>query len=129
MSDLKNVQPLADFNWDEFENGSSANVSKQELEKAYDETLNKVSEQQVVEGKVISVNPKKGAVLVEGVNMVTKHTKPSMSNQQGGIVNKEAWIDASNVMVMHEGKATRVGFKVEDGKKVRVAKTTGKVID
>ena len=54
--------------------------------------------------------------------MVTKHTKPSMSNQQGGIVNKEAWIDASNVMVMHEGKATRVGFKVEDGKKVRVAK-------
>ena len=81
------------------------------------------------EGKVISVNPKKGAVLVEGVNMVTKHTKPSMANQQGGIVNKEAWIDASNVMVMHEGKATRVGFKVEDGKKVRVAKTTGKVID
>ena len=81
------------------------------------------------EGKVISVNPKKGAVLVEGVNMVTKHTKPSMSNQQGGIVNKEAWIDASNVMVMHEGKVTRIGFKVEDGKKVRVAKTTGKVID
>ena len=81
------------------------------------------------EGKVISVNPKKGAVLVEGVNMVTKHTKPSMANQQGGIVEKEAWLDASNVMVMHEGKATRVGFKVEDGKKVRVAKTTGKVID
>ena len=81
------------------------------------------------EGKVISVNPKKGAVLVEGVNMITKHTKPSMANQQGGIVNKEAWIDASNVMVMHEGKATRVGFKVEDGKKVRFAKTTGKVID
>ena len=81
------------------------------------------------EGKVLSVNPKKGAVLVEGVNMVTKHTKPSMANQQGGIVNKEAWIDASNVMVMHEGKATRVGFKVEDGKKVRFAKTTGKVID
>ena len=49
--------------------------------------------------------------------MITKHTKPSMANQQGGIVNKEAWIDASNVMVMHEGKATRVGFKVEDGKK------------
>ena len=81
------------------------------------------------EGKVISVNPKKGDVLVEGVNMVTKHTKPSMSNQQGGIVNKEAWLDASNVMVMHEGKATRVGFKMEDGKKVRVAKSTGKVID
>ena len=81
------------------------------------------------EGKVISVNPKKGADLVEGVNMITKHTKPSMANQQGGFVNREAWIDASNVMVMHEGKATRVGFKVEDGKKVRFAKTTGKVID
>ena len=58
MSDLKNVQPLADFNWDEFENGSSLNVSKQELEKAYDETLNKVSEHQVVEGEVISVDKK-----------------------------------------------------------------------
>ena len=81
------------------------------------------------EGKVISVNPKKGAVLVEGVNMVTKHTKPSMANQQGGIVDKEAWLDASNVMVMHEGKATRVGFKMEGVKKVRFAKTTGKVID
>ena len=81
------------------------------------------------EGKVISVNPKKGAVLVEGVNMVTKHTKPSMANQQGGIVEKEAWFDASNVMVMHEGKATRVGFKMEGDKKVRFAKTTGKVID
>ena len=81
------------------------------------------------EGKVISVNPKKGAVLVEGVNMVTKHTKPSMANQQGGIVEKEAWLDASNIMVMHEGKATRVGFKMEGDKKVRFAKTTGKVID
>ena len=81
------------------------------------------------EGKVISVYPKKGAVLVEGVNMVTKHTKPSMANQQGGIVEKEAWLDASNVMVMHEGKATRVGFKMEGDKKVRFAKTTGKVID
>ena len=81
------------------------------------------------EGKVISVNPKKGAVLVEGVNMVTKHTKPSMANQQGGIVEKEAWLDSSNVMVMHEGKATRVGFKMEGDKKVRFAKTTGKVID
>ena len=81
------------------------------------------------EGKVISVNPKKGAVLVEGVNMVTKHTKPSMANQQGGIVEKEAWLDASNVMVMHEGKANRVGLKMEVDKKVRFAKTTGKVID
>ena len=81
------------------------------------------------EGKVISVNPKKGAVLVEGANMVKKHTKPSMANQQGGIVNKEAALDASNVMLVYKGKATRVGFKVEDGKKVRVAKATGEVID
>ena len=58
MSDLKNVQPLADFNWDEFENGGSSEVSKQDLEKAYDETLNKVSEHQVVEGEVISVDKK-----------------------------------------------------------------------
>ena len=81
------------------------------------------------EGKVISVNQKKGAVLVEGANMVTKHTKPSMANQQGGIVEKEAWLDVSNVMLVHEGKATRVGFKMEGDKKVRFAKATGKVID
>ena len=81
------------------------------------------------EGKVISVNPKKSAVLVEGVNMVTKHTKPSMANQQGGIVEKEAWLDASNVMLVVDGKATRVGFKMEGDKKVRFAKATGKVID
>ena len=58
MSDLKNVKPLDDFNWDEFENGGSANVSKADLEKAYDETLNKVTEHQVVEGTVISVDKK-----------------------------------------------------------------------
>ena len=61
------------------------------------------------EGKVLAV--KDGKVLVEGVNMVTKHTKPSAQNQQGGIVNKEAYIDASNVMLVVNGKATRVGFK------------------
>ena len=81
------------------------------------------------EGKVIAVNKNKNTLLVEGVNMMTKHTKPSMANQQGGIVHQEAPINASNVMLMHEGKATRVGFKFEDGKKVRFAKTTGKVID
>lgn len=81
------------------------------------------------EGKVIAVNKNKNTLLVEGVNMITKHTKPSMANQQGGIVHQEAPIDASNVMLIHEGKATRVGFKFEDGKKVRFAKATGKVID
>ena len=58
MADFKNVQPLADFNWDEFENGTKANVSKEDLQKAYDETLNKVSEHQVVEGTVISIDKK-----------------------------------------------------------------------
>ena len=81
------------------------------------------------EGKVLSVDAKKNKVIVEGVNMITKHTKPSMQNQQGGIVNKEAPIDISNVMYLHKGKATRIGYKVEDGKKVRVAKTTGEVLD
>ena len=81
------------------------------------------------EGKVIAVNAKNNTLLVEGVNMITKHAKPSMANQQGGIVHQEAPIDASNVMLIHEGKATRVGFKFEDGKKVRFAKATGKVID
>ena len=78
------------------------------------------------EGKVLAV--KDGKVLVEGVNMVTKHTKPSAQNQQGGIVNKEAYIDASNVMLVVNGKATRVGFKMYGDKKVRYAKATGEVI-
>ena len=81
------------------------------------------------EGKVIAVNHKNNTVLVEGVNMLTKHTKPSAQNQQGGIVHQEAPIDISNVMLFVDGKATRVGFEVKDGKKVRVAKATGKVID
>ena len=80
------------------------------------------------EGKVLAVNKKDGKVLVEGVNMVTKHTKPSAQNQQGGIVNKEAYIDASNVMLVVNGKATRVGFKMDGDKKVRYAKATGEVI-
>ena len=78
-------------------------------------------------GKVLHV--KDGRVLVEGCNMVTKHTKPGASNPQGGIVRQEASMDISNVMLMVDGKATRVGFEIKDGKKVRVAKATGKVID
>ena len=81
------------------------------------------------EGKVIAVNKSKNTLLVEGVNMITKHAKPSMANQQGGIVHQEGPIDASNVMLIHEGKATRVGFRMEGDKKVRFAKATGKVID
>ena len=81
------------------------------------------------EGKVTVVDHKNGKVVVEGVNIMTKHTKPSAANQAGGIITTEAPIDASNVMVIVDGKATRVGFKVENGKKVRIAKSTGKVID
>ena len=81
------------------------------------------------EGKVIAVDKKDGRVLVEGVNMLIKHTKPSMANQNGGIVHQEGYIDASNVMLLHNGKATRVGFKMDGDKKVRVAKSTGEVID
>ena len=81
------------------------------------------------EGKVISVDPKNNTVVVEGVNMITKHEKPSMANQQGGIVNKEAPIQVSNVMYLHKGTPTRIGFKVEGDKKVRVAKKTGEVIE
>ena len=81
------------------------------------------------EGKVISVDKKNGRVLVEGINKITKHEKPSVANQNGGIVQKEAPIDASNVMYVHKGKATRIGFKIEKGKKVRFAKSTGDIID
>ena len=81
------------------------------------------------EGKVIAVNTKNNTLLVEGINMVTKHTKPSMANQQGGIVHQEAAIDASNVMYLHKGTPTRVGFKMDGDKKVRFAKSTGDVID
>jgi large subunit ribosomal protein L24 len=81
------------------------------------------------EGKVLSVDRKKNRVIVEGVNIITKHAKPSMQNQQGGIVNKEAPIDLSNVMYLHKGKVTRIGYKMEGDKKVRIAKTTGEILD
>ena len=86
------------------------------------------------EGKVIAVNRKNNTVLVEGVNMIKKHTKPSMANQNGGIIEQEGPIDISNVMLLVDGKTTRIGFQVEktaDGKRKvhRVAKSTGKVID
>ncbi len=81
------------------------------------------------EGKVVAVNPKNNTVIVEGVNVLTKHVKPSMTNQAGGIISSDGPIDASNVMYVHKGQTTRIGFKTEDGKKVRYAKSTGDVID
>lgn len=80
------------------------------------------------EGKVLSVNVKDHTLLIEGVNMITKHSKPSAQNQQGGIVNQEAPIDVSNVMFLHNGKPTRIGFQGTGREKVRVAKATGEVI-
>ncbi|MEC5394526.1 50S ribosomal protein L24 [Bergeyella sp. RCAD1439] len=83
-------------------------------------------------GEVLQVIRKEGQdprVIVAGVNIVKKHVKPSASNPQGGIVEKEASINISNVALLDsEGKATKVGYKVEGDKKVRIAKTTGKEI-
>ena len=81
------------------------------------------------EGKVIAIIRKKNRVIVEGVNMITKHTKPSTANPNGGIIHQEAPIDISNVMYLTEGKVSRIGYKMDGDKKVRVAKATGKVID
>lgn len=81
------------------------------------------------EGKIITINKKNGTVLVEGINMMTKHTKASATNQTGGIIEQEAPLDISNVMFIYKGKPTRIGFSEKDGKKVRVAKSTGDVID
>ena len=81
------------------------------------------------EGKVLSVNAKNHTALVEGVNMVTKHAKPSAANPQGGILHQESPIDISNIMLVVDGKTTKIGYDFKDGKKVRFAKATGKVID
>ena len=83
------------------------------------------------EGVVLAALPKKDKVVVEGVNVVKKHQKPSQTAPQGGIVEMEAPIHVSNVMVVDpsNGEATRVGYKEVDGKKVRVSKKTGEVLD
>jgi len=82
------------------------------------------------QGNVLQVLPKDERVVVEGLNMVQRHTRPSQLDPQGGIKNKEASLHLSNVAIVDSnGKPTRVGFKVEGDKKVRVAKTTGEVIN
>ena len=81
-------------------------------------------------GRVIKVYIDRDRLLVEGVNMVKKHMKPSQDNPQGGIIEKEASIHASNTLLMVGGKPTKIGYKIlEDGKKVRIAKKTGEVIN
>jgi large subunit ribosomal protein L24 len=82
------------------------------------------------QGAVLKVLPKDGRVVVEGLNMVQRHTRPTQTDPQGGIKNKEASLHLSNVAVADSnGKATRVGFRVDGDKKVRFAKTTGEVIN
>ena len=81
------------------------------------------------EGKILSIDRKNNKVVVEGIAKVSKHTKPNAANQAGGIVQMEAAIDASNVMYVHKGKPTRLGYKFDGDSKVRIAKTTGEVID
>ena len=82
------------------------------------------------EGVVLAAFPKKDKVIVEGVNVVKKHQKPSQAAPQGGIVEMEAPIHVSNVMVVDStGVAGRVGYKEVDGQKVRVSKKTGEVLD
>lgn len=83
------------------------------------------------EGVVKAVFPKKNRVIVEGANMMKKHQKPSTFEPNGGILETEAPIHASNVMLIDAstGEPTRVGYKVEDGKKVRVSKKSGEVLN
>ena len=81
-------------------------------------------------GNVTRVWPKDSRVLVEGINIVQRHTRPTQADPQGGIKNKEAPVHVSNVAIVDsKGKPTRVGFREENGKKVRFAKTTGEVIN
>ncbi len=80
------------------------------------------------EGKVLQILKDKDRVLVEGVNMVKKHTKPSATSPQGGIVEKEASLHISNVALVENDKAVRVGYRMEDGKKVRFSKKSDKAI-
>jgi large subunit ribosomal protein L24 len=83
------------------------------------------------QGQVLRVLPKDDRLFVGGINMVQRHTRPSQGDPQGGIKNKEASLHVSNVALLDPktGAATRVGFKIEGDKKVRVAKKSGEVID
>ena len=81
-------------------------------------------------GRVIKVFPEKDRIVVEGISVVKKHARPTQDNPQGGIIEKEAAIHISNVMLVVSGKVSRVGFKfLGDGRKVKFAKKTGEVIN
>ena len=81
-------------------------------------------------GRVIKVFPEKNRLIVEGLNLVKKHQRPTQENQQGGIVEKESSIHRSNVMLLHKNKATRINYKISDkGKKIRYSNKLGAKID
>ena len=81
------------------------------------------------EGKVVAIDRKNDRAVVEGINMIKKHVKPNAANPQGGVVEKEAGLHISNLMLVHNGQSTRVGRqKNNDGKLVRIAKKTGEEI-
>ena len=81
------------------------------------------------QGEIQAVLPKLNKVLIGGLNIAKRHTNARAANQQGGIIEKEVPVDASNVMLVHKGKPTRVGYKIKaDGTKVRIAKSTGEEI-
>jgi large subunit ribosomal protein L24 len=81
------------------------------------------------EGEVMTVLPSANKVIVSGVNLARKHQKARKQNEQGGIIDKDMPIDASNVMLVHKGKPTRIGYSIkDDGTKVRIAKSTGEEI-
>jgi len=78
------------------------------------------------EGKILYVHPKKQRVIIEGVNLIKRHTRPSQENPQGGVIEREGAIHISNVMLIYGGKPTRIGYKkLDDGSKVRIATKTG----
>lgn len=80
------------------------------------------------EGKIVTIFLNKNRAIVEGVNMISKHTKPSAQSPQGGIVKKEAPIHISNLMLLEDGEVTKVGYRVEGDKKVRFSKKSDKAI-
>ncbi len=80
------------------------------------------------EGKVIKMILSKNRAIVEGVNLISKHTKPSAQNPQGGIMKKEAPIHISNLMLLENGEVTKVGYRIEDNKKIRFSKKSDKAI-
>ena len=81
------------------------------------------------QGEIDQVFPRSGKIIVHGVNTASKHSKPSRANEQGGIIEKDMPLNASNVMLVHKGKTVRIGYKInDDGTKVRIARPSGEEI-